>query len=241
MSLFAPRNSAGRVRATDCVMDPHLLCAWLACVAWPWMPSTCSQAIDVGGEQAAACGVPFRVGLPGLSEHRSEGDDIAWSHVLADRAVGTATFDDPLHGAVDLVAHREGFRDGNRQPAMQRQHEFVSLGDRGFDEAPERVAGCCGVAVSRLHVREHLLEGTVGQGVKQVFAGGEVTVERPDADARVCRDRCHGHAGTLTVHSGCRGTHEGLVVAGRVAALLARTRLPHGAHALIEAVSDSRW
>jgi hypothetical protein len=40
------------------------------------MPSMCSQAIDVGGEQAAGCGVPFRVGLPGLSEHRSEGDDI---------------------------------------------------------------------------------------------------------------------------------------------------------------------
>src|ERR1035438_4374989 len=94
-----------------------------------WMPSTGFQAIHVGGEQPAACRVPFRVRLPGLGEHRSEDDDIAWSNVLANRAVGTATGDDPLQGVVDLVAHREGFRHCNRQPAMQRQHEFVSLGD----------------------------------------------------------------------------------------------------------------
>jgi len=67
---------------------------------------TLSQAIHVGGEQPVACRVPLRVGLPGLSEHRSEDHDIARSHVLANRAVGTTTFDDPLHGAVDLVAHR---------------------------------------------------------------------------------------------------------------------------------------
>jgi hypothetical protein len=72
--------------------------------------------------------------LPGLGKHRSEDDDIARGHVLADRAVGTATFDDPLNGAVDLVAHREGFWGCDRGPAMQRQYEFVTLGDRGFDD-----------------------------------------------------------------------------------------------------------
>ena len=85
--------------------------------------------------------VPFRGGPAGLGEHRSEDDDIARSHVLADRAVVTAMFDDPLHGAVDLVAYRQGFRGCDRRPAMQRQHEFVPLGDRGLDETPQRVAG----------------------------------------------------------------------------------------------------
>jgi hypothetical protein len=94
-----------------------------------------SQAAEVGGEQPAARRVPFRAGSAGLSEHRSEDDDFAGSHVLADRAVGAAAFDDPLRGAVDLVADREGFRDRDRQPAMQRQYELVALGDRGFDEA----------------------------------------------------------------------------------------------------------
>jgi hypothetical protein len=61
-------------------------------------------------------------------------------------------------------------------------------GDRGFDEAPQRVAGCRAVVFCCLHVREHLLEGTVGQEVEQILAGPEVTVERPDADTRVCRD-----------------------------------------------------
>src|ERR1035441_5501660 len=114
-----------------------------------WMPSTRSQAIHVGGEQPAACRFPFRVGLPGLSEHRSEDDDIARSHVLANRAVSTTTFNDPLHGAVDLIAHREGFRDRNRRPAMQRQYEVVTLGARVFEEAPQRFAGCRAVAFSR--------------------------------------------------------------------------------------------
>jgi hypothetical protein len=72
--------------------------------------------------------------LPGLGKHRSEGDDIVRRHVLADRAVGTTAFDDPLHGAVDLRAHRQGFRGCDRRPAVQRQDEFVPLGDRGFDE-----------------------------------------------------------------------------------------------------------
>ncbi len=129
-----------------------------------------SQAIYVGGEQPAACRVPFQVGLMGLGEHRSEGDDVARGRVLADRAVGTTTFDDPLHGAVDLVAHRGGFRDCNRRPAMQRQDEFVALGDRGFDEAAQRVAGCRAVDFGGLHVREHLLEGTVSKEVKQILA-----------------------------------------------------------------------
>jgi hypothetical protein len=193
--------------------------------------------LDTGEEELehAACRVPFRVGLPGLSEHRSEDDDIARSHVLADRAVGTATFDDPLHGAVDLVAHREGFRDGNRQPAMQRQHELVPLGDRGFDEALQRVAGRPAVAFSRPHVREHLLEGTMGKEVKQILASAEMTVERPDPYTRVCRDGRHGHARSLTVHGCGRGTNEGLVIADRVAALFARTRLLHDGHVLIEA------
>jgi hypothetical protein len=68
-----------------------------------------------------------------------------------------------------------------------------------------------------------------------------VTVKRPDADTRVCRDGGHRHAGTLTVHGCCRGPDESLVVADRVAARYARTGLPHGDHALIEAVSDSCW
>jgi hypothetical protein len=44
------------------------------------------------------------------------------------------------------------------------------LGDRGFDEAPQRVAGCRAVIFGRLHVREHLLEGTVGKEVEQILA-----------------------------------------------------------------------
>jgi hypothetical protein len=35
---------------------------------------------------------------------------IARGRVLADRAVGATALEDPLHGAVDLVMHREGFR-----------------------------------------------------------------------------------------------------------------------------------
>jgi hypothetical protein len=124
---------------------------------------------------------------------------------------------------------------------MQRQYEVVTLGDRGFDEAPQRVAGCRAVAFSRPHVREHLLEGTADKEVKQILAGPEVTVERPDPDPRVRRDGCHGHVRALTMHGCGRGTNEGLVVAGRVAALFARTGLPHDGHALIEAVSDSCW
>jgi hypothetical protein len=61
---------------------------------------------------------------------------------------GEQAFDDPLHGAVDLVAYREGFRDCYRQPAMQREHELVPLGDRGFDEALQRVAGCRAAAAA---------------------------------------------------------------------------------------------
>jgi hypothetical protein len=124
---------------------------------------------------------------------------------------------------------------------MQRQYELVPLGDRGFDEAPQRVAGCRAVTFSRPHVREHLLEGTVGKEVKQILAGPEVTVERPDADTRVCRDGCHGHVRPLTVHGCGRGANERLVVAGRVAALFARTGLTRDCHALIEVVSDSHW
>ena len=74
--------------------------------------------------QPTARRVPFRVGLPGLSEHRTEDDDIVWSHILGNRAV----------------------------------------------------------VFRRLHVREHLLEGTVGKGVEQIRSGREVAVERPDAD-----------------------------------------------------------
>ena len=95
-------------------------------------------------------------------------------------------------------------------------------GDRGFNEAPQRVAGCRAVAFGRLRVREHLPEGTLSQGVKQILAGREVTVEGPDADARVGRDRRHGHARTVAVHRCYRGKLEGLAVAGRVAALLAQ-------------------
>jgi hypothetical protein len=43
------------------------------------------------------------------------------------------------------------------------------------------------------------------------------------------------------VHGCGRSAKEGNVVAGRVAALLARTGLPRDGHALIEAVSDSPW
>jgi broad specificity phosphatase PhoE len=56
-----------------------------------WMLSTRSQAIQEGGEQTAACRVPFRVGLPGLCQHRSEDDDIARGHILADRPAREAT------------------------------------------------------------------------------------------------------------------------------------------------------
>src|ERR1700733_6960813 len=92
------------------------------------MPSARFQAIEVGAEQPPAGRVPFWIGLPGLSEHRPEGDDIARTHVVPDRAVGTAAFDDPLQGAVDLAAQREGFRGCDRRPAMQRQDEVVALG-----------------------------------------------------------------------------------------------------------------
>src|SRR5580693_383771 len=61
-----------------------------------------------------------------------------------------------------------------------------------------------------------------------------------DADTRVCRDGCHGHVRTRTVHDCRRGANEGLVVAGRVAALFARTGLLRGGHALIEAASGSQ-
>ena len=200
-------------------------------------PSARSQAIEIGGEQPAARRIPFRVGLPGLSEHCAEDDDIARGHVLADRAVGTAAFEDPLHGAVDLVAYRYGFRGCNRGPAMKRQYEFVPLGDRGFNKAPQHVAGCRAVAFSGPHIREHLLEGTVGKEIKQILTGPEVAVKRPDADTRVCRDGRHGHVCALTVHGCGRGANEGLVVAGRVGALFARTGLPRACHAPIEAVS----
>src|ERR1700688_5102253 len=124
---------------------------------------------------------------------------------------------------------------------MQRQYEFVPLGDRGFDEAPQRVAGRRAVAFGRLHVREHLLEGTVGKEVKQILAGPEVTVERPDTDTRVCRDGCHGHVRALTVHGCGRGTDEGIMVAGRVAALFARTAFLRDGRTFVDAVSDSHW
>jgi mannose-6-phosphate isomerase-like protein (cupin superfamily) len=121
--------------------------------------------------------------LPGLGEHGSEGDDIARSHVLADRAVGTTAFDDPLHGVVDLVAHRQGFRGCDRRPAMQRQDEFVPLGNRGFNEGPQRVAGCRAVTFGRLHgppPDRHDFEEmfTVLDGEVQVTFRGETLVAR---------------------------------------------------------------
>jgi hypothetical protein len=178
--------------------------------------------------------------LPGLSEQRSEDDDIARRHVPADRSVGSATVDDPLHGPVHLVAHGQGFLDGCRRPAMERQHEFVTLSDRCLDEAPQRVAGGRAVALGRPHVREHLLEGTVGKEVKQVLAGTEVAVKRPDADARVGRDGRHGDVRPLTVHGRGRGTDERFVVAGRVAALFVWAPSRDG-HALIEPALSPPW
>ena len=175
--------------------------------------------------------------MPGLGEHRPEDDNIARSHVPGNRAVGAATIDNPLHGAVDLVPHRDGLRDRNGPPAMQRKDEFVPLGDRGLDEALQRVGGRRAVTFSSLHVREHLLERAVGKGVKQIPTGREVTVERPDADARVGRDGCHRHVRALPVHGCYRGADEGFVVAGRVAALFARMEMPRACHAPIEAVS----
>jgi hypothetical protein len=120
---------------------------------------------------------------------------------------------------------------------MQRQHELIPLHDRGFDEAPQRVAACRAVVFGRQHVREHLIEGPAGEEVKQVLAGPEVTVERRDADARVGRDGRQGHVRSLPVHGRGRGLDEGLVVAGRVAALFARTGLPRDCHGPIEPVS----
>jgi len=85
----------------------------------PDRPSTRSQAIDVGGKQPAACRIPFRVGLPGLSEHRSEANDIARSHVLTNRAVDATTFDDPLHGAVGTPACRTSTTPSPSTPACR--------------------------------------------------------------------------------------------------------------------------
>jgi quercetin dioxygenase-like cupin family protein len=48
--------------------------------------------------------------LPGLGEHRAEGDDVVLGDIPADRAVGAAAIDDVLDGLVDLLLEGTGGR-----------------------------------------------------------------------------------------------------------------------------------
>ncbi len=107
---------------------------------------------------------------------------------------------------MDLIPHGQCFRDFDWRPAMEREYEFVPLIYRRFDEASQCVASGHTVALGRVHIREHLLEGAVREEVQQVPARREMTVERSNADTGVCRDGRHGYVGPLTVHGGCRGT-----------------------------------
>ncbi len=48
---------------------------------------------------------------------------------------------------------------------MQQQHDSFRWVIRGFDETRSACAGCRAVAFGGLYVREHLLEGSMGQGL----------------------------------------------------------------------------
>ena len=61
-------------------------------------------------------------------------------------------------------------------------------------------------------VGEDLLEGAVGELLQQLFAGGEMPVQRAEADPGVHGERRHGHPRAVAVHRGDRGPDQGFPV-----------------------------
>src|SRR5208282_789502 len=179
-----------------------------------------AQARKVCGEQPKAGRVPAWVGSSRLGEHRSEHDDVVRGYVACDGAVSPPAVDDLLDYLVDVLADDAGPLPCRGRSAVQRQDELVALVDRRVDELPERLGGGRAVAFGRFGVGQHLLERSMGEVAEQVLAGGEVTVERADADSRVGRDRGHRDERAFTVYRRVGSLDEGLVIAGRVAARL---------------------
>lgn len=135
-----------------------------------------------------------------MGEHGSERDDIARGYIPVDRLVLVAAFDHVADGAVDPLTDSECVRSGDWWAAVEREYQLIALVDGGLDEAPQGIDPARGSSVSGLGVGEHLLEGSVGEVCQELVAGGEVTVQRRDADPGVGGDCRHRYPRAFAMH-----------------------------------------
>ena len=98
------------------------------------------DAMEVGGEQPAACRVPLGVGRAGLSQHRAEHDDVARGEPGEQGRLRNASVDDPLHDGVDLGANSSRCGGSGQWSSVQGQDQLIALGDRGLDEQAQAVS-----------------------------------------------------------------------------------------------------
>jgi hypothetical protein len=151
-------------------------------------------------------------------EERGGQDQVFWGQVGSQLAGSLSALEQACEGCANVGLALAGGTGEDGRAAVEGEHEAFAVAQGGQEEQPDAFQGGARVSGRRSRVVQGKTERAVNQRAEKLLTCGEVTVERPDPDARVLGDLSHRDLLAVAPDQLRRGVQDALAIRGCVLA-----------------------